>query len=191
MTDPQEERIEALEKQMDDLEARIDAISTRQRNLADVVLGERELHESEVEAADDVFNRMEAVEASMKDVEEAVAIVHADGGMDEPDARAQRLRQVLLNKAKSNDGKARLERDDVDSALGGGYHKTTVLDAMRRAAEGDRAKVHGTTELEPVDGIEFHSGNNNRPSKIEIDLADVTLQDLRHNVTTRSEPGGV
>lgn len=180
---------EELRRKMSHLEARCEGISRRFTTLVEVMLGdEDELGTYEPDEMRDVLQRVVDLEDTVADHENQVAMVRGDGGSqtDTPDGRAKRLRQVLYNRAKKNDGKATLDRDGVDGSLGGGHHRGTVLDAMKRAAEGREADINGASDLPPLNGVTFHKGTKrDEQSRILMDLADVTGSEVRQNLTTK------
>lgn len=183
------EENEELRRKVRDLEARCEGISRRFSTLVEVMLGDAdELGTYEPDEMRDVLQRVVDLEDTVADHENQVAMVSADGGnqIDTPDERAKRLRQILYNRAKKNNGKAALDRDGVDGALGGGHHRGTVLDAMKRAADGREADINGSSELPPLNGLTLHIGRKkDEQSRIEMDLTNVTGSDLRKNLTTK------
>lgn len=183
------EENEELRRKVDDLEARCEGISRRFNTLVEVMLGDMdELGAYEPDEMRDVLQRVVDLEDTVADHENQVAMVRGDGGSqsDTPDGRAKRLRKVLYNRAKKNDGKATLNRDGVDGALGGGHHRGTVLDAMRRAAKGRDADINGSSDLPPLNGVTFHKGTRrDEQSRITMDLSDVTGSEVRQNLTTK------
>ena len=183
------EENEQLRQKVNGLEARCDAMSRRFNTLVEVMLGDAdELGGYEPDEMRDVLQRVVDLEDKVADHENQVAMVRGDGGSqtDTPDGRAKRLRQVLYNRAKKNDGKATLDRDGVDGALGGGHHRGTVLDAMKRAAEGREANINGASDLPPLNGVTFHKGTKrDEQSRITMDLSGVTGSEVRQNLTTK------
>ena len=183
------EENEELRQKVNGLEARCDGLSRKFDTLVQVMLGDAdELAGYEPDEVRDVLQRVVDLEDTVADHESQVAMVRGDGGSqtDTPDGRAKRLRQVLYNRAKKNDGKATLERDGVDGALGGGHHRGTVLDAMKRAAEGREADINGASDLPPLNGVTFYKGTKrDEQSRISMDLADVTGSEVRQNLTTK------
>ncbi|WP_331232676.1 hypothetical protein [Natronorarus salvus] len=171
----------------------MDGFSRKFDLLVETILGDPdELGAYEPDEVRDMLQRLQDVEEDLEEIGQKVAIVSRDGGADTPDARAQRLRQVLYNNAKGNHGVARLTRDEANGALGGGYHKGSVLDAMKRAADGREADIDGASRLNPLDGVTFTTGSGKgSPSRVEIDLTDLTGAEIRQNLTTEIEGKGV
>lgn len=136
---------------------------------------------------DPVNDRLRGVEDTVEDhAGRFEMFVVEDGSNSTPDKRAMHLRQILYNQAKSNDGYASIDRDTCDSALGGGLHRGTVLDAMRRAADGENAKINGSSDLTEVDGVEFRKGTGkDTQSRLILDRDDLTAADVRQNLTTK------
>jgi len=72
----------------------------------------------------------------------------------------------------------------------GGLHRGTVLDAMRRAADGDQADIDGSLALEPVDAITFNRGGTvgvdgeAQPSYLEFDRSRLAGVEARQILTT-------
>ena len=112
-------------------------------------------------------------------------------GTDSPDDRARLLRQQLYNMAKSGAnkseteaGRATMTRDEANARLGGELHNGTVLDAMRRAADGYEADISGSSDLQPVESITFQkSDSHESQSKLVIDLADASGSEVRQSLT--------
>lgn len=187
------EQNEDLEAEVANLEARCTGLSRKFNNLVEVLFGDTdELGAYEPDEMRDILQRIVDVEDQVEDHENQVAMLRSGKGTsDTPDGRAKRLRQVLYNDAKKNSGKAAMDRDAVNSALGGGHHRGTVLDAMRRAANGREADISGSSKLPPLDGITFHAGSKrDEQSRIEMDLSDLTGTEVRQNLTTEDNDGG-
>lgn len=182
------EENEQLQRRVNALEARCDGLSRKFDALVEVMLGDADdLAGYEPDEMRDVLQRVVDLEDQVADHENQVAMVRSDGGgdVDTPDGRARRLRKVLYNDAKKNDGKAALTRDGVNGVLGGGHHRGTVLDAMRRAADGREADINGSSDLPPLNGVTFLSGSKTQDqSRIELDLSDLTGSEVRQNLTT-------
>ena len=183
------EENEELRRKVRDLDARCDGLSRRFNTLLEVMLGgSDELVGYEPDEMRDVLQRVIDLEETVEDHENQVAMVSADGGsqINTPDGRAKRLRKVLYNRAKKNSGKSALSRDEVDSALGSGHHRGTVLDAMKRAAEGREANINGSSDLPALNGVTFHKGTKrDEQSRITMDLSDMTGSEVRKNLTTK------
>lgn len=142
---------------------------------------------------------MTPIKDRLEDVEETAnahgekfeMFVVEEGKKSTPDERAMHLRQVLHNNAKSNDGKARIDRDAARAALGGDLHRGSVLDAMRRAADGSDAEINGSSDLQPIDGFVFTPGEHrDTQSKVALDLTQFDPVDLRKNLTTKDTNNG-
>lgn len=176
---------EELRKQLQATEALVQALHTKQKRIIELLVGEEDLEKIDESERVDIDQRILDLEESMQDVSERVRMVRNDGGSDSPDDRARRLRQRLYDGAKKNGGQYGLTRDSANEAIGGGYHRSSVLDVMKRAADGTEAEINGSTELEPIDGINFEKGDAmSDQSRITIDLSDITGRDLRCNLTT-------
>lgn len=116
-----------------------------------------------------------------------------DGGRKKPDERAQYLRQVLYNKAKkSANGMASMDKDSANAALGGELARATVMDALRRAADGEDADIDGSSKLENIPAIQFKKFDDpDKLSRVQIDLSDLTDREARKNLTTGETDKGV
>ena len=176
---------EQLRKELQATEALVQALQTRQQRIIELLVGEEGFEGIDEDERRDIDQRILDLEESVGEVQERVRMVRNDGGADSPDDRARRLRQRLYEGAKQNGGKYGLTRDSANEVIGGGYHRSTVLDVMRRAADGKEADINGSTDLEPIDGIQFEKGTKMEDqSRITIDLSDITGSDLRWNLTT-------
>lgn len=192
--DELEEEIESLRRQVSAMEARFDALSTKFDALVTVCLGDpHELGSVEPEEMTDLLTRTKELDDRVTEHDARMEMFYSEsGGRDDPDGRAMRLRQTLYNTAKNNDGTAALDRDGAEGALNGGLHKASVLDAMKRAADGRNAKIDGSSDLDPVASITFCVGEGRgNQSRIEMDLSDATGAEVRQNLTTgQTEEGG-
>jgi hypothetical protein len=211
--DPSSMPRDELEAELEALRGRVDeAESAAEEAMALAEAVRRQLHqqsqllvgEKTVQAAgitpDNVENhhqRLHDIDQRLEEQGDQLTMVRVDGGgsPDDPDARAQRIRQTLYNKAKQSDGQATMDRDDVDSRLGGGLHRDTVLGAMKRAADGYDAEldeqsytaINGSSDLQPVDSIGFVVGDGRgTSSKVVMNLSNATGAEIRQNLTTDS-----
>lgn len=194
------ERIEELESRVTQLEGLTSALQAQNKMLKRVLAGsEDEFSTWNVDNMVPFHDRLEDVESTVgQHAEKFQMFVVEDGESATPDDRAMHLRQVLLNRArKKDDGIAKMPRDSAGSALGGGLHNGTIIDAMRRAAAGYEADISGNSDLEPVDGITFvlggKVGSDGDPNQsfLQLDLADVTGEEAHQNLMMGdSGPGG-
>lgn len=196
------ERQAALEKENNELKSRLNAFETQVKRLVNVVAGEDladRLGDSE-ETFVDLISRVEDVEEQVTENEDRIEMYDTtEKGRSDPDSRAVHLRQILFNKCSRNK-KARISRDEAGTALGGDLHRGSVIDAMKRAADGRNAgdakrnytPINGSSDLKPIDGITFIKGKGkSNQSKVEMDLTDVTQTEMRQNLTTENaEEGG-
>lgn len=203
--DALEERVDELETEVQELTALTDALQRQNRQLSQILIGEDTVGmDVDADTMTDFLTRSQDVDDRLVDLEQRVAMVRADGSgdADDPDGRARIIRQTLYNKAKSSEGLATLSRDEVDSRLGGGLHRDSVLDAMKRAADGHHAgsehadlgyrPINGATSLEPVDSIAFERGQDRgEQSRVVMDLSDATGTEVRQNLTTKDTEEGV
>lgn len=185
-----------LEKEVQILRSQTDALSTKLNRLAAIVLGDRDTAEYDVdEIGTDLRTQLNDVEERVSEHDDKLAMYAAGGssGPDDPDSRATKLRQVLYNSAKATDGTADLTRDEAESALNGGLHRESVLDAMKRAADGQAAgddersyrSINGSSSLPPCSGITFRDGGfGDGQSYIVLELSDMTGAAIRQKLTT-------
>jgi hypothetical protein len=183
-----------LRDRVNELEHVVNALRRQQKERTKLLTGDETLGTVEPDEIDDVMTRLSALEDEITSLRQDTQMVRQDGGngADSPDGRAKLLRQTLLETARQNDGKAKLDRAAADARLGGGLHRDTVLDAMRRAADGFDADINGASDLEPVDSITFRVGSGrDSPSVLVMDLSNATGSELRQNLTTKNtETGG-
>lgn len=179
-----------LRRKLNDVEARCEGVSRRFTTLVEVMLGDPdELGAYEPEEMRAVLQRLVDLEEKVAEHDTQVAMVRSDGGgADTPDGRARRIRKVLYKNAKKNNGRSSLDRDAVNGILGGGHHRATVLDAMKRAADGSEADINGSSKIQPLNGITMRNGSVGREqAKIEMDLTKISSSDVRKNLTTMHE----
>lgn len=142
--------------------------------------------------ADPFHSRLQELEEDVRDHDDQLAMVESgEATPDTPDGRAQTLRKVCYNEAKTNEGMSRLTRDEASSALQGGLHRQSLMDAMKRAADGEEAEnadtytpINGSSDLPPQEGLEFVKGENMEQSYLEFDADDLTSAAARQNLTT-------
>lgn len=159
-----------------------------------LLVGEDELqfYDAENITADPLHSRVQDIEEDVNEHDEQLAMVESgEATEDTPDGRARTLRQVCYNKAKKNEGLSRLTRDEADGALSGGLHRQTLMDAMKRAADGKDAEkggkytpINGSSDLMPQEGLEFVKGEDMEQSHLEFDADDLTSAATRQNLTT-------
>lgn len=187
------DRINELEDRVHSLEQLTDALLTQNKELKRLLAG------STGEFAALNIDNMPPLHDRLKDVEESVGehdekfqmFVTESGKSATPDERAMHLRQTLLNRAhKQASDITKMTRESAALALGGDLHKGSVLDAMRRAADGTEAKIDGASDLQPVDGVTFHRGGtvgsdgDPEQSVLMLDLETVTAKDVRQDLTS-------
>ena len=208
-------RIEELERENREQSALIDALRTQNEQLKTVLAGSvDEFSTWEPDEMVPMHARLLNVEDDLEEHDDKLRMMVVDDGKKgSPDERAMHLRQVLYNEGKQlykeqdHDGsvEAKLSRDRCSAALGSTVQRGTVLDAMKRAADGRDASdrdavgytpIQGASSLEPMDAISFHTGasvNNSgetEQSHIRIRLDSLTMTDVRKNLTTVSEGNG-
>lgn len=188
--------VEDLDARLDSLEAQVSALQTQNRLLKQVLAGtDDEFATWNVDNMVPMHDRLEELADTVAEHDSRFEMfVVEDGRSASPDERAMHLRQVLLNRADNEDGIAKMTRDSATMALGGNPHKGTVLDAMRRAADGHDANIDGSSDLEPVDAIEFNVGGTvgsdgtARQSQLRLQQDRLTGTEARQILTT--ERGG-
>ena len=195
---------EEAESAARDAQARVEAVRRQMATQAQLLVGEDTIQDAGINP-DNVINHHQRLSDITDQVEEhsdQIQMVRTDGGggRDDPDSRAQLIRQTLYNKAKNHtEGQAQMDRDAVDSRLGGGLHRDTVLDAMKRAADGYEAEadereytsINGSSDLQPVESIAFAVGEGRgTASKLVMNVADATGAEIRQNLTTENSEGG-
>lgn len=173
--------------------ARMDALQAQLNTMKKMLAGDaEEFGMLDAEKMTPVKDRLEAVEeTTAAHGEKFEMFVVEEGKKATPDERAMHLRQVLHNNAKSNDGKARIDRSAASAALGGDLHRGSVLDAMKRAADGTDADINGSSDLQPIDGVSFQAGKHrDTQSTVALDLTEFDPADLRKNLTTKGTGKG-
>lgn len=172
-----------LETRVRRLEGLVEALQAQNRRLKTVLAGDPdEFSTWDLTEMVPLHDRVEELEATVSDhADRFEMFVVEEGSQGTPDQRAMHLWQILLNQAKRNDSSiAKLTRDQAGSALGGDLHNGSILDSMRRAANGADADINGSSELQPVEGIVFKTGAAVGPdgdpeqSYLELDTRDLT-----------------
>lgn len=192
-----EDKIADLEGRIRTLEGLTKALQKQNELLKTALAGDADAfgewdHESMVP----IHDRLEKLSDTVADHEDRFEMfVVEDGGQATPDERAMHLRQVLLNEAEGNDD-ATMARSTAGKTLGGGLHKGTILDAMKRAADGCEADIDGSSDLQPMDAIDFNTGGTvgsdgeARQSYLEMDATNLTGTEARQILTTEEGEGG-
>jgi len=193
------ETVDEMESMVRDSNALVKAVRKQMAIQNQLLVGADTVQDAGIDP-EEVLNhhqRLSEIEDQLQQQGDQIQMVRVDGGgsPDDPDSRAQRIRQTLYNKAKQHsEGKAEMDRDDVDSRLGGGLHRDTVLGAMKRAADGYEAEddersytsINGSSDLQPVDSITFVVGEGRgNASKVVMNLSDATGAEIRQNLTTK------
>lgn len=180
-----ESEVQDLRKQVDGMEKRFDAMSSRMDTFVEAVFGEDTVP-GDVEKSEDMLTKFADLRGRVDEHDEKLSMVSSEGGnRSTPDERAMGLRTSLYEEAKNSPEKsAVMSRDQAKFALNGGLSRPQLLDAMRRAADGDTGNINGSSDLEPVDGLEFVSGGGrDRQSKIRLNIAETSGESLRTNIT--------
>lgn len=189
------EEYDELAAEVQELSGLVDALHRQIKQQTRILTGNEHMDvvDPEHPSFTDLMTRIQQVEDRTEEHASRLQMVRTDGaaGTDSPDDRAHLLRQQLYNMAKSGAnkseteaGRATMTRDEANARLGGELHNGTVLDAMRRAANGHEADISGSSDLQPVDSITFHkSDSHESQSKLVIDLADASGTEVRQNLT--------
>lgn len=195
-----EDEVRDLRGHIRALEARMDATNTRLERIS-IAAFDEPLGEVNEDEFDSLRPRLLEIEETVEKIKKDQRMLVSDvgGGRATPDDRAKLIRQTLLNKARSNEGESGLTRDQVDARLDGGLHRDTLMDAMKRAADGHKAEgndrdytpINGSSDLLPVDAITFRvSDGKDKQSVVSMDLEDSTATEVRQNLTTEQSDGG-
>lgn len=190
--DDLEQEVRDLRTGMDQMETRMDALFGRMETMTQAVFGNDSVP-GDPEKSEDLLTKFVELRDRVDEHDEKLTMVKSNGGgRSKPDERAMSLRTTLYEEAKaSGEKKAVMDRDQAGFALSGGLSRAQILDAMRRAANGDGADINGSSDLEPIDGLEFVKGTGrDQQSKIRLDLSDTTGSDLRNNITTKDTADG-
>jgi len=225
-TNQLQDRVDSLEEELDDkgakiddlettvgeLEALVTALKSRNKRLTSLTFGD-EWGTLNEDGFRPLYGRVMTLEDDLNEHKEATKLASSSGS-SKPDDRARQLRRKLFNKAKhiaaQNDEVNGMEvsftRDQAEAALEGGLHRGTVLDAMKRAADGqdasncdavDYTPINGASDLEASDAITYITGRNDpgrtsgQQSELVMAVDDVTGSEARQNLTTGSTDGGV
>ena len=176
-----------LQQQQEWMDARMDAFQKQLTGLKEVLAGDPDEYSTwDTSEMEPFIERVRTLENDVGEhTEKFEMFVVEDGQAATPDKRAMHLRQVLYNRATTNDGKARMDRDECETALGGGLHNNTVLDAMKRAANGTDAAIQGSCDLQPIPGVSISVAST--PAKkttITLDSVELSSAALRQNLLT-------
>lgn len=190
--------VEQLRRRVEDLEGRLTGLSRQNDRLKTILAGSvDEFSTWDADQMTAIHERLEDIEGTVSDhAERFEMFVVENGKQATPDKRAMHLRQVLLNEAQSKDGVAKMRRESCGTTIGGGLHKGSVLDAMRRAANGSEARIDGKSDLEPVDAIEFQKGGTvgsdgqAEQSYVKLDTSGLTGTEARQILTTEEGAQG-
>ena len=189
-----------LEKRVRRLEGLVEALQTQNRRLKTALVGDPDDFSTwDLAEMVPLHERVEELEATVSDhADRFEMFVVEEGAQGTPDQRAMHLRQVLLNQSKRNDSTiAKLKREQAASALGGDLHRSSVIDAMRRAANGRQADINGSSDLQALTAVEFSTGaavgadGDPQQSYLLIDTGDLTGEEARKILTTVNGQMGV
>ena len=206
-------KIENLEDTVDRQGALVEAVRKQNATLKRLLAGDEETYDSwDPSHFESFYDRVTELEEAVADHDDRLELtLTADGAAGSPDERAMRLREVLFNRAKRKareadedamaDVKVVIDRDACNAALAGDLHRGSVLDAMKRAADGKLASesdavaynpINGSSGLQPINGVTFRTGKavNSRleseQSHLVMSADSLTRTDLRQNLTTVS-----
>jgi archaellum component FlaC len=120
----------------DEITDRIDGIEQRVDHLSEMaVANDGELEELQREVAglrQDYEERLQAVEESVERLTQSIGFIEQAQAADASsvEARAAVCIQTLVNKAASNNGKATMDAEGVNDALGGGVNRASRYDVL-------------------------------------------------------------
>jgi len=189
----------------------IDAYDTRFEAIKEILAGSPDTYNGwELNQFQSFYDRIVTLEDTVSDHEDRLELtLTANGSAGSPDERAMRLREVLYNKVKRKaqqtdhgdleSATVAMTRDSCTAALAGDLHRGSVLDAMKRAADGKLAgapdaveytAINGASDVQPVDGITYESGRSvgqrggSSQSRLVMAADGLTRVDVRQNLTT-------
>lgn len=187
-----EQEVRDLRSTVEDMDRRLEAHSARMDALTKAVFGQDSIP-GDVNKSESVLTKFVDLNDRVDEHDEKLTMVSTNSGSrSTPDERGMALRAALYEEAKqSAEKKAVMDRDQVKYALGGGLSRAQLLDAMRRAADGRDADINGSSDLEPVNGLEFVKGTGrSTQSKIRLNLTETSGENLRKNLTTKHSGQG-
>lgn len=176
-----EAEVRSLRNQVGEMESRFDAMATRMDTITEAVFGQDSVP-GDVDKSEDMLTKFVDLQGRVDEHDEKLSMVSDGGGSrSTPDERAMGLRTALYDEAtKSGEKKAMMTRDQAKFALNGGLSRAQLLDAMRRAADGNSEDINGRSDLEPVEGLKFVNGTGRGDqSKIQLDLSRTSGEELR------------
>jgi uncharacterized coiled-coil protein SlyX len=211
----QADRIDTLESEVEQQDTLIEALRAQNTTIKQALANDpNDVGTWNTERMDGIYPRLVEVEEQLDDHEEKFEMfVVEEGKTATPDERAMHLRQVLYNKAKRvsrqedapEDLEVEMDRDECTSALGADLARSSIIDAMKRAADGSDAgnpdaieytAIQGSSDLQAVDAIAYHSGRSIgsaggiAQSTIEMSVSDLTGVEARKIPTTVSGGDG-
>jgi hypothetical protein len=203
-TDPEPEPADETEDvdrdeiaELRDEVARLKAVNRRQDQLITLLLGELSLSEIEPDELPAMFDQVRSLDDRLTELENDVKQQAAvtERTVTKPDERAQRLRQKLVDMSDDDGTEVAMTRDKANYTLNN-IHRGSVIDAMKRAADGRRAAdddrpyspIEGSSDLSPVDAIRFEVGEARKEqSRIVLETDNLTGSDFRQNLMTGGE----
>lgn len=189
-----EREVKELRTDLDEMSGRMNALHAGLNEMRKIVVGTTDV--STVVDADnmtDVWTRLDQMSESVEEHEDKLHMFSKGGGKKKsPDERAITIRAVLYQKSQAGSSDvSKMTRDECDTALGGGMTRYKLIEAMRRAANGDNGDINGSSDLECLDGVEVLIGSGrDEQSKIRMDLEEATAAQLRRIPTTEQEGNG-
>ena len=187
-----EREVEQLRTDMDVMESRVESMFNEMNNIKQAIFGSEDIP-GDPEKSEDLLTKFVNVRDRVDEHDDKLTMVSSESGSrSTPDERAQALRMALYEDAKANrERKAVMNRDQAKYALNGGLSRAQLLDAMRRAADGKEADIDGSSDLEPLEGVQFVKGTGrSEQSKIRMNLTQMPGEDLRKNLTTKQAGKG-
>jgi hypothetical protein len=210
-----QDRVDDLEREVNRLDSLNNALRAQNDTLKEALAGDAEEFGAwDTQRMDGLHPRVVELEEQLDEHEEKFEMfVVEEGKTATPDERAMHLRQVLYNKAKRvsrqqdapDDLTVEMDRDECTSALGADLARSSIIDAMKRAADGSDAgnpdaieytAIQGSSDLQAVDAIAYASGRSIgsaggiAQSTIEMSVSDLTGVEARKIPTTVSGGDG-
>jgi hypothetical protein len=196
--EPVDETIDDQEiAKLRDKVARLEAKNRQLDQVITLLLGNISLSEIEPDELPAMLDQLRSLDDRLTELENDVKQQAAvtERTVSKPDERAQRLRQKLVDLSDDDGSEVALTRDRANVVLNN-IHRGSVIDAMKRAADGRRAAdddrpyspIEGSSNLSPVDAIRFDVGEaREAQSRIVFETDNLTGSDFRQNLMTGGE----
>lgn len=158
----------------DDITEQLDRIEQRLDSLSEMaVANDGEIEELEREVGglrQDHEERLQAVENSVERLTQSLGFIEQTQAADASsvEARAAACIQTLVNKAERNNGKATLDAEGVNDALGGGVNRASRYDVLKAIPEHCEAAeyIHEDRSSNRNCRVELRMDDGNVPSVV-------------------------